>query len=141
MPSAKMSLFVDTNVLVYTIDPTEPDKRRRVGDLLTGAMKAGSLVLSPQSLNEFYRVVTERRRFIARDAARRLISSFVPFCTAPLDRETTIAAWGVQDEQGFGWWDSLLLASAIRAGCSTFFSEDLQAGRRISGLTILNPFA
>jgi predicted nucleic acid-binding protein len=141
MPSAKTNSFVDTNILVYTIDPTEPEKRYLVGELLKEGMRAGTLVLSPQSLNEFYRVVTERRRFLDRDAARRLMSSFLPYCTAPLDRETTVTAWTIQDEQGFGWWDSLLLASAIRAGCSTFFSEDLQAGRRISGLTILNPFA
>lgn len=134
-------MFVDTNILVYTIDPTEPEKRQRVGELLKTAMRAGTLVLSPQSLDEFYRVVTERRRFLDRGAARRLMTGFLPFCTAPLDRDTTIAAWSVQDEQGFGWWDSLLIASAIRAGCSAFYSEDLQADRQIAGLTILNPFA
>jgi predicted nucleic acid-binding protein len=48
-------------------------------------------------------------------------------------------AWEVQDA-GFSWWDSLLVASALQAQCSHFFSEDMQHGREIFGMTILNPF-
>jgi predicted nucleic acid-binding protein len=37
--------------------------------------------------------------------------------------------------------DSQILAGAIRAGCSTLFSEDLQAGQTVRGVRIVNPFA
>jgi predicted nucleic acid-binding protein len=46
----------------------------------------------------------------------------------------------MQDRHGFSWWDCVLLASASRADCSVFFSEDLQHGRRVERLTIINPF-
>ena len=40
----------------------------------------------------------------------------------------------------FSFYDALIVASAIAAGCDTLLTEDLQAGRRIAGMTIVNPF-
>jgi hypothetical protein len=47
---------------------------------------------------------------------------------------------------GYSWWDCLLVASALKLGCTFFLSEDLQDGQRIAvttdqSLTIVNPFA
>jgi predicted nucleic acid-binding protein len=141
MTTAKKSLFVDTNILIYTLDPLAAEKRLVVGELLITAMQSGELVLSPQSINEFYRVVTDKRRWLNREQAREVVASFLPYCSAPLDGGTIRLAWGIQDDHGFGWWDSLLLSAAIRARCVTFLSEDLQDGRVIGGMTIVNPFA
>jgi predicted nucleic acid-binding protein len=33
-----------------------------------------------------------------------------------------------------------MVRMALRSGCSVLFTEDLQAGRRIDGLEIVNPF-
>ena len=140
MTTVKKSLFVDTNILIYTLDPLETEKRLVVGELLMEAMQSESLVLSPQSINEFYRVVTDKRRWLNREQARRLVSSFLPYCVAPLDAETIKSAWDIQSDHGFGWWDSLLLGAAVRAGCTRFASEDMQDGRIIAGMTIVNPF-
>jgi len=35
---------------------------------------------------------------------------------------------------------AMLLAAALKAGCTTFYTEDLQHGQKIGGLTIRNPF-
>jgi predicted nucleic acid-binding protein len=99
------------------------------------------LALSPQNLNECYRVLTQRRRLIPQDAARSYLALLVPWCIAPLDAETTVKAWAVQDETGWQWWDALLVASALRAGCKLFISEDMQDGRSVSGMRIANPFS
>ena len=38
------------------------------------------------------------------------------------------------------FWDSLIVAAALDAGCTTLYSEDMQHGQRISDqLTIVNP--
>ena len=42
---------------------------------------------------------------------------------------------------GFSFYDSLIVASALEAGCDTLLTEDLQTGRRIVGLTIVDPFS
>ena len=40
----------------------------------------------------------------------------------------------------FSYWDSLILAAALEAGCTTLFSEDMQHGHVVEGvLTIQNP--
>jgi len=101
---------------------------------------SGTLVLSPQSLNECYRVITGRRGLIPLKDARRFIARLGPFCTAPAGFPVTRLAWRIQDACDFNWWDCLLLASASLAECKLFFSEDLQHGRRVEGLTIMNPF-
>ena len=41
----------------------------------------------------------------------------------------------------FSFYDSPIIASALEAGCDTLLTEDLQTGRRIEGLVIVNPFA
>lgn len=140
MPNARMNCFVDTTLLVYAIDPSNPEKQQVAADLLRAVARAGTLVLSAQSLNEFYRVTTDRRGLLSRGEARAEVTRLEPFCTAPYDFDVTQHAWQIQDRHGFSWWDCVLLASASRAGCNVFFSEDLQHGRRVDHLTIMNPF-
>jgi predicted nucleic acid-binding protein len=140
MPSERTSCFVDTNLLVYSLDPRETERRRAAGALLKNLVDTGTLVLSPQSLNECYRALTERRDLLPRHAARAYVVSLLRFCTAPYDFDVTRRAWQIQERHRFGWWDTMLLASASLARCSFFFSEDMQHERAVEGLTILNPF-
>ena len=140
MPNARRNCFVDTMLLVYAIYPSNPQKQRVAADLLRTVARAGTLVLSAQSLYEFYRVTTERRDLLTRDEARAEVARLKPFCTAPYDFNVTQLAWRIQDQHGFSWWDCVLLASACFADCTVFFSEDLQHRRMVEGLTVINPF-
>ena len=134
-------LFVDTNVLIYALDPAEPEKRALSADLLRRTMANHTLVLSPKNLNECYRVLIQRRRLIPEAAARSYLTYLMPWCIAPLDARTTAKAWAVQDEAGLAWWDALLAASALMAGCKLFVSEGMPDGQLISGMRIVNPFS
>jgi predicted nucleic acid-binding protein len=49
-------------------------------------------------------------------------------------------ALSVADETGWSVYDSLMVSSALTAGCATLLTEDLQDGRTIRGLAIRNPF-
>ena len=140
MPNARTNCFVDTNLLVYSVDPDEATKRPLMADLLRRIILGRTLVLSAQSLNECYRVITDRRRMMPRSDARRFIEALAPFCTAPTDIGIARLAWRIQDASGYAWWDCLLLASAAAAGCKVFLSEDMQHERIIDDITILNPF-
>ncbi|WOJ90942.1 PIN domain-containing protein [Methylocapsa polymorpha] len=134
-------LFIDTNILIYALDPAEPLKRAASADLLRRTIANHTLALSPQNLNECYRVLTQRRRLVPIEAARSFLTHLTPWCIAPLDAQTTVKAWAVQDEAGLEWWDALLIASALMAGCKLFISEDMQDGQLISGMRIVNPFS
>jgi predicted nucleic acid-binding protein len=140
MPNGKMNCFADTNLLVYAMDPTEIRKRHHIKDFLNQIIDHHTLVLSPQSLNEFYRVVTEKRDLVPRNDAQLLVWAWSEFCTAPYDIQVTQKAWQIQAQHGFAWWDSMLLASASLAGCELFLSEDMQHESTVDGLTILSPF-
>jgi predicted nucleic acid-binding protein len=134
-------VFVDTNILIYALDPADPLKRRVSADLLRTTISSRSLTLSPQSLNETYRVLVQRRRLMPVDAARSYIRTLAPWAIAPLDAKTAERAFAVEDETGYGWWDCLMLASALQADCRLFVSEDLQDGREVAGMRIASPFA
>lgn len=140
MPNGKMNCFADTNLIVYTLDPAEPEKRRHAKDFLNQIINHHTLVLSPQSLNECYRVVTGKRGLMPTGEARRFVWALSDFCTAADNFDVTQKAWHIQDRHGFGWWDSVLLASAALARCDVFLSEDMQHEQVVEGFTILNPF-
>jgi len=40
----------------------------------------------------------------------------------------------------FSFYDSLIVAATLEAGCKTLYSEDMQHGQKIEQLTISNPF-
>jgi len=48
------------------------------------------------------------------------------------------------EKYSFSFWDSLIVATAIKNGCNTLFTEDLQHNQRITfgkkHLTVINPF-
>jgi predicted nucleic acid-binding protein len=127
-------VFVDTNILICALDPADPSKRQVSADLLRQTITNRSLALSPQSLNEAYRVLTQRRRIMPAAAAREYLSTLAPWAIAPLDAKTTERAFAVEDETGYSWWDSLMLASALQADCRIFVTEDLQDRRTVTGI-------
>ena len=135
-----MNWFVDTNVLVHAIDNRFPAKKERADLWLRELARHKAVVLSPQSLNEFYSVATLQLGLARNRSIRDQAWNLARWCTAPLDVEVSRDAWRIEDATGCRYFDCLLISSALRADCSFFLSEDLQHERRISELTILNPF-
>ena len=72
--------------------------------------------------------------------ARAYVSTLAPWAIAPLDAGTTERAWDVQDKAKLTWWDSLMVAAALRAECRLFVSEDMHDGPVVDGMRIANPF-
>lgn len=54
---------------------------------------------------------------------------------------THTKATDLAERYGYGIYDATILASALLAGCNVVYSEDMQHGQKIDGLTILNPFS
>lgn len=131
-----MSDFVDTNVLIYAVLEESPlcEPAREV--LRTGP------ATSVQALNEF--VWTGRRKFGLDWADLSAGTAFIQALLGEvhalsLDDHNT--ALQLTTRYRLQWWDSLLLAVALRTDASRFLSEDLQHGQVIEGrLTVVNPF-
>lgn len=135
------TVFVDTNVLVYGRDSTDPAKNVRALEWLGALWSSRSGRLSWQVLQEYYVTVTRkldppRRVGDARDD----IASLVVWRPIPVDLPTIDAAWAVEDRFGLSWWDSLIVATAQQGGCRYLLTEDLQDEQAFAGLTVLDPF-
>ncbi len=129
-------VFLDTNILVYAA--AKNDSRAEIATALLA--KGGRI--SVQVLNEFAAVARRKLSWPWPDVAEAL-AAFRVLCPEPLaiSVATHEAALAIAQREGLGVYDSLIVASAIEAGCSTLLSEDMQDGRTIAGtLTILNPF-
>lgn len=131
--------FIDTNVLVYSDDGGEPRKQEIALALLERCRRKSSGVVSSQVLQEYFAAAT-RKLGVAAEVARRKVELFARFDLVLIGLEDILAAIDLHRLHGISLWDALVVRAATRSGCSVLYSEDLQAGRRIEGLEIVNPF-
>lgn len=128
--------FFDTNVLLYLLSG-DAAKADRAEALVT----AGG-VISVQVLNEFASVAS-RKLGMSWAEIREVLETLRAVCRVePMTLETHDRGLALSERYGFAIYDSMILASALLAGCSVVFTEDLQDGQSIDGgLTVTNPFA
>jgi len=131
--------FVDTNVLLYEIDASEPKKRSQAHSWIDMLWEENSGALSWQVLHEFYMNATRKLRSSA-SHARSVVELFTQW--QPVD--TTYAliqrGWYWTDTAQLSYWDALIVAAAERRGCQWLLSEDFQAGQKLGSITVVNPF-
>ena len=134
-----MSVFVDTNVLLYASgvddDAAKRDRARRILD-------TEACVFSVQVFNEFVNQVTQPRRprRMSVEEAVGIALSLRRFPVIALDMLLFERAAEIRVRTQYNWWDSLIVAAAIIGGCDTLVTEDLQHGRIVDGVRIENPF-
>ena len=134
------SVFIDTNVLIYTRDAASPKKAARAAMWLESLAEREEAVISPQVVSEFVAVSLRRFPQASVEQVHASAHELLPLCLAPLDVATIVAAMRVHAEHATSWWDALIVGSASNAGCRLLLSEDLQAGMRFGALTVVNPF-
>lgn len=136
-----VNCFVDTNLLVYFRDASEPLKQKRAEGWLAMLWRARTGRISFQILSEYYVTVTRRLDpGLDVNAARADIRSLFAWRPIDVDRPVIEAAWAIQDRYGFSWWDSLVVAAAQRTDCAYLLTEDMQHGQEMDGVTVINPF-
>jgi len=134
-------VFVDTNVLVYAVDASEPVKQTRAMEWMAHLWETRRGRVSIQVLTEFYATVTRKLKpGLGREEARREVRYLMPWNPRPVTSEVLESAWVIQDRHGLSLWDALILASAAESGCRHVLSEALGDGQRFGHLTVVNPF-
>ena len=129
-----MSAFVDTNILVYAQEAGAKADRAR-------AVLAGGGRLSVQVLNEFTAVAGRRLGHDWREIADAIDDALVlTGPPLPLTLDLHVAARALAEAHRLSFYDALIVAAAIEAGCNTLYSEDMQHGQAIGALRIQNPF-
>jgi predicted nucleic acid-binding protein len=128
-------VFIDTNVVIYSLGQSSTKAHLAV------PLFIGSPSISTQVLSEAANVASKRLGLSVTEI-RKLITSLEAMCRVEIISSTTIhLALDIRERYGFSWYDSLIVATALCAGCETLYSEDMQSGQEIDGqLRIINPF-
>lgn len=133
--------FVDANVLVYSIDPTEPLKMEVALALVGRLWREQRACTSVQAINEFYTVVTRKlRHLVPQEQARAQMEELLEWNPLPIDTRLLRQAGSLESRYKLSWWDCLIVAAARAQHCAILYSEDLQHGAVYDSVKVVNPF-
>ncbi|MEX0925224.1 MAG: PIN domain-containing protein [Dehalococcoidia bacterium] len=140
--TADVTTFVDTNVLVYAYDLDAGGRHDTARALMADLWVTRRGVTSTQVLQEFYVTVTRKLAApLGRAVARQIVETYLAWPIQTVDPADVLSASSLEEQHSLSFWDALIIVSAQHAGADRLLSEDLQAGRRIAGMSIENPFA
>jgi len=134
--------FLDTNIVVYSVDLTSPPKRRRARELVTDGTTSKLGVISYQVVQEFVNVAVRKfQSAVAQNDLEEFLRGVLfPMMAVPSSPWLFLGALRLRDRSQLSWYDSLIVAAALQGGCKLLYSEDMQHGRRFGDLVIQNPF-
>jgi predicted nucleic acid-binding protein len=128
-----------SNLLLYAELEPASAKGRRAGELILKAARDG--VVPIQVLGEFLRVVQRRLPAAFAEAIKQAERYRKIFLTPSTTDSVLVTAAEVSLKHGLQLWDAVVCAAADAAGATILLTEDLQDGRQLSNLLLLNPFA
>jgi predicted nucleic acid-binding protein len=129
--------FLDTNIVVYLYSGDEPEKRT----VALALIEQNNSVVSTQVLSELANTLS-RKFNLSFDVVAQAVAEVRDACTVvPVLPDTIFQALALAQKYKYSYYDSLILAAALSAGCETLVTEDMQHGQLIEDvLTIRNPF-
>ena len=126
--------FFDTNVVLHLLSKDQAKANRAEALLAAGG------VVGVQVLNEAA-AVARRKLGMTWPEIREVLSTVRAVCRVePLTSATHEHGLGIAERYGFHVYDALIWAAAIEANCPTLYSKDMQAGQKIEGTTLVDPF-
>src|SRR5258708_35911963 len=126
----------DTNVLIYACDRADPKRQTRALELIASATDG---VLPWQVACEF--IAASRKLatqgFTQDDAWKRLTDFLSLF---PLVTPTSQALFRARElhlQQGWAFWDAMIIAACLECGVSCLYSEDLPGRSAPQGIEVV----
>lgn len=142
-----MPSLVDTNILVYRVDPRDPAKQRRATALLEAGIADRSLILAHQSVVEFVAATSRPLRgkgnpplLTIAEALQEAEELVVHFDVLYPTRDVLVTALRGAAAYGLPWFDAQIWAIAEVNGLPEILSEDFQHGRHYGRVRVVNPF-
>jgi predicted nucleic acid-binding protein len=130
---------LDSNILIYAELEPESEKGRRSADLILRAARDG--VIAAQVLGEYLRFVQRRAPAAFADAIRQASIYQAAFLTPPTTDAIINKAAELARAHRVQVWDAVVCAASVAAGAKVLMTEDMQDGRMIEGMRLINPFA
>jgi predicted nucleic acid-binding protein len=135
------TVFVDTNILVYARDASEPAKQPVASQWLHELWTEQRGRTSVQVLSEYYAVVTRKLRpGLSQDDAWEDVAALLAWEPQAIDRDLLVRAREIERRHALSWWDAMIVAAAHLQNCAVLLSEDLQHGWTCGTVVVRNPF-
>ena len=110
-------------------------------DRLRDLWNSGTGLLSTQVLQEFYVNATRKIGMpLATSAAREVVRDYSAWVESSITAATIVRASEISEVWQISFWDAMILAAAEQSGAERLLTEDLNAGEKIAGIEIVNPF-
>ena len=132
-------IFIDTNILVYTLDQKNIVKRDMARKIVKKVVESHQPVISTQVIKEFY-VVASTKLKADPIVVKNIIHNFHNMEIVNNDLDLIEQAIDISILSQLSFWDSLIIAAAEKANCEYVLSEDLNSGQNYRGIKLLNPF-
>jgi predicted nucleic acid-binding protein len=135
-----VSIFLDTNVLLYSVSSAPPDAKKCA--VASEMMRRRDCVISVQVLHEFFHQATRPSRPdpMTVEIAIELVDSWRRFAVVENTADIMAAGMAICRDNRLSIWDALIVAAAQAARCETLMTEDLSHGQRFGYIVVENPF-
>ena len=136
------SNFLDTNIFIYQLDGADPRKQSIADGLVRDALRTHDGCISYQVVQECLNVISSKARvpLSSQQAQTYLDAVLAPLVQVGSSMDLYRRALDLRARWQFSFYDSLIVAAALTAGCTRLLSEDLQHGQKLEQLIIVNPF-
>jgi predicted nucleic acid-binding protein len=131
-------IFIDTNLLIYSMDDHNPYKRDKCRNLLRSLTGESKGVISTQVMQEFYVAATRKLKADAL-IVKDILRAFERFEIVMITHEMIYNAIDCGILNRLSFWDSLIIVSAEIAKCEIIWTEDLNDNQTIRGVRVQNP--
>jgi len=137
----KDKYFIDTNILVYANDKSDIIKQKIAKRIILTGVRDETIAISTQVLSEFYVTVTKKIKVpLSPEIAKKEILLLTSVDIIEIDFDLIIRAIDISNKYLLSYWDSLIIAAAIKSRATVLFSEDLNHDQIIDTVIIINPF-
>lgn len=134
--------FIDTNIFVYQLERLDTRKAAIAEHLIQHGIASGTACISPQVVQECINTAVRKAEVpLTEDELRKyLVDVLAPLYRVQPDIRLYQKALEIRFRYRFGFYDALIVAAAVEAGCKTLYTEDLTDGQQVEGVTITDPF-
>lgn len=134
-------VLVDTNLLVYSVNPPEGEKYRKSVAAIVELIKRQEFCVGAQNLAEFCRVVSEKVEPAQNpDDIRQWVRSFRKSGDVlPYTGGSVLSALAISQAEGIHFFDALLVAVMREHGVDEIWTENNRDFGKVRGLKCKNP--
>lgn len=131
------NVFVDSNVWLYALLKGQSEHKQHIAQHI---IQSKNIIISVQIINEVCYQLYRNKTFSEEELKKLITGFYKKYQVIGLEQEILVGAADLRKNHKFSFWDSLIVACALKANCSILYSEDMQHGFMINQLEIINPF-